>query len=56
MGQTGENLDFRLTLAHREDTGYGSRKLNDGKSTNRRILRTNFHPGGADSFDFQMGR
>lgn len=55
MGQTGENMDFRLTMAHREDTGYGSRKLNDGKATNQANLRANFHPGGADSFDFQMG-
>lgn len=54
-GRSGEKLDFRLTLAHREDAGYGSSKMNDGKSTNQANVRANFHPEGANSFDFQLG-
>lgn len=55
LGHAGENLDYRFTLAHREDSGYGSSVLNDGKSTNQANLRANIHPLGADSIDFQLG-
>jgi iron complex outermembrane receptor protein len=55
LGHAGENLDYRFTMAHREDSGYGSAVLNDGKSTNQVNLRSSFHPLGADSMDFQLG-
>ena len=55
MGRAGENLDYRITLAHREDKGYGSYILNDSKTTNQLNFRSNFHPAGSDSVDFQMG-
>lgn len=55
LGHAGENLDYRVTLAHREDNGYGASVLNDGKFTNQANLRANYHPLGADSFDFQLG-
>lgn len=55
FGKAGETLDYRFTLAHREDSGYGSSVLNDAKFTNQANLRANFHPVGADSFDFQLG-
>lgn len=55
MGQSGENLDYRVTLAHREDSGYGSAVMNDAKKTNQANLRAGFHPAGANSFDFQLG-
>jgi len=55
LGQAGEKMDYRITLAHREDSGYGSTVMNDGKFTNQANLRANFHPSGADSFDFQLG-
>lgn len=55
LGQAGETVDYRLTLAHREDSGYGSVVLNDGKRTNQANIRANYHPVGTDSFDFQLG-
>jgi len=55
LGKTGEELDYRITLAHREDAGYGSAVMNDGKLTNQINLRTNYHPEGANSFDIQLG-
>lgn len=55
LGGGSDNLDYRLTFAHREDTGYGSNVMNDAKSTNQANVRANFHPVGADSFDFQLG-
>ena len=55
MGKAGETVDYRFTLAHREDTGYGSAVMNDGKKTNQFNLRANYHPLGSNSFDFQVG-
>jgi iron complex outermembrane receptor protein len=55
IGNAGENMDYRVTLAHREDSGYGSAVMNDGKFTNQANLRANYHPIGFDSFDFQLG-
>jgi iron complex outermembrane receptor protein len=55
MGNTGTNMDYRVTLAHREDSGYGSGAMFDGKKTNQANLRTNYHPIGNDNFDFQLG-
>lgn len=55
FGKAGETLDYRLTVAHREDKGYGSAVMNDAKFTNQANLRANFHPQGADSFDVQVG-
>lgn len=55
FGKADENLDYRFTVAHREDSGYGSEILNDAKVTNQVNLRSNFHPVGADSFDVQLG-
>jgi iron complex outermembrane receptor protein len=55
FGKAGENLDYRVTLTHREDNGYGASVLNDGKFTNQANLRASYHPLGADSFDFQLG-
>lgn len=55
LGKAGENLDYRFTFAHREDAGYGSRVLNDGKRTNQFNLRASYHPVGSDSFDVQLG-
>jgi len=55
LGKAGENLDYRFTLAHREDHGYGSAVLNDGKFTNQANLRANYHPAASDSLDFQLG-
>jgi iron complex outermembrane recepter protein len=55
MGKAGELVDYRMTFAHRQDNGFGSVALNDAKRTNQFNLRTNFHPVGTDSFDFQLG-
>jgi iron complex outermembrane recepter protein len=55
IGQTGDKVDYRLTLARQQDSGYGSSVLNDGKKTSQANLRANFHPAGADSVDFQLG-
>ena len=55
FGKAGETLDYRFTVAHREDSGYGTPIFNDAKFTNQANLRANFHPIGADSFDFQLG-
>lgn len=55
FGKAGETVDYRVTMAHREDSGYGSALMNDGKKTNQFNLRANYHPLGANSFDFQVG-
>ena len=55
LGKVGEKLDYRFTFAHREDKGYGSSVLNDGKFTNQANLRANYHPLGSNSFDIQLG-
>ena len=55
FGKAGELLDYRLTVAHRADSGYGTPILNDAKFTNQANLRANLHPSGANSFDFQLG-
>lgn len=54
-GKADELVDYRLTVAHREDSGYGTPILNDAKFTNQANVRANFHPMGADSFDIQLG-
>ena len=54
-GNADELLDYRLTVAHRADSGYGTPILNDAKFTNQANLRANLHPLGANSFDLQLG-
>jgi iron complex outermembrane receptor protein len=55
FGKADAMLDYRLTVAHRADSGYGTPILNDAKFTNQANLRANLHPLGANSFDFQLG-
>lgn len=55
FGRNAETLDYRMTLAHREDSGYGSSIMNDGRRTDQANLRANYHPAGSGSFDFQLG-
>ncbi len=63
FGGGSDHLDLKLTLALRSDNGFnfpaGAKTyynvVDDGSSTEIASLRGNFHPGGADSVDFQMG-
>ncbi len=63
FGGGSEHLDYRLTLARRSDNGFNFPAgtptyyniVDDGSSTDIASMRGNYHPGGADSVDFQLG-
>jgi iron complex outermembrane receptor protein len=63
FGKSGDQLDYRLTLSAQNDNGlyypanqwgwYGAH--DDSHTTHQFNLRSNYHPNGVDSFDFQLG-
>lgn len=55
FGGTGGDLDYRVTLGERTDTGYASKVLNDSSATRLANFRANYHPNATDSIDMQMG-
>lgn len=55
FGGGGGELDYRITLGERADTGYASKVLNDNNATRLANFRANYHPNAADSIDMQMG-
>lgn len=55
LGNTGANLDYRVTLGYRADNGLDTNVVNDSTTTRMANLRANYHPTGSDSFDFQLG-
>lgn len=55
IGRSSADLDFRATLAYRADDGFDTQVLNDSHSTRLANLRAGWHPGSADSVDFQFG-
>jgi iron complex outermembrane receptor protein len=55
LGKTGAELDYRVTLAYRADSGFDTPVLNDNSVTRLASLRANYHPNLSDSFDIQLG-
>lgn len=55
LGGAGANVDYRLTLGERSDTGYASEVLNDSSATRLGNFRANYHPNTTDSIDIQLG-
>ncbi|WP_124950530.1 TonB-dependent receptor plug domain-containing protein [Sulfuriferula thiophila] len=58
MGKRGANLDYRMSVGYRSDHGYDANQYdinNDSHKTRMFNLRSNYHPNGVDSFDFQLG-
>lgn len=55
LGNSGANLDYRVTLGYRSDNGFDINAMNDSATTRLANLRANYHPAGPDSFDFQLG-
>jgi iron complex outermembrane receptor protein len=55
LGGAGANVDYRLTLGERSDTGYASEVLNDSSATRLANFRANYHPNTTDSIDIQLG-
>lgn len=55
LGNTGEKLDYRMTLGYRADNGFDTTVLNDSSADRLANLRANYHPGSSDSFDLQLG-
>lgn len=58
LGHTGENWDYRMTVASRSDHGFDNHDLdmvNDDSSTKLLNIRTAYRPTGSDSVDFQFG-
>lgn len=52
-GGTNGNLDYRLTVGHREDNGFDNR--NDSKRVSLATLRADYHPNTSDAVMFQFG-
>lgn len=58
MGNTGENWDYRMTVASRADHGFDNHDLaeiNDDSSTKLMNIRTIYRPTSGDSIDVQLG-
>lgn len=55
FGGAGSDLDYRITLAERSDTGYASKVINDNSATRLANFRANYHPNATDSIDMQIG-
>lgn len=55
LGKAGGELDYRVTLGYRADNGFDTVVLNDSNATRLANLRANYHPGGSDSFELQLG-
>lgn len=55
LGNTGEKLDYRMTLGYRADNGFDALSLKDHRTDSLANLRASYHPGGSDSFDLQLG-
>jgi iron complex outermembrane receptor protein len=55
LGQSGDDLDYRLTLSNRSDHGYDLKIINDGSRTSQLNLRSNYRLNSQDSIDFQLG-
>ncbi|MBI4808044.1 MAG: TonB-dependent receptor [Nitrosomonadales bacterium] len=49
------DVDYRLTLGERSDTGYASKVMNDSSSTRLANFRANYRPNTTDSIDIQLG-
>ncbi|MBI4937264.1 MAG: TonB-dependent receptor [Nitrosomonadales bacterium] len=62
-GRSGERLDYRLMLGAKSDNGFNFpapyknwyNGYNDSSHTYMANMRGNYHPGGQDSFDLQLG-
>ena len=63
MGDAGEKLDYRVTVASHTDNGFDNRYiaadnnvvLNDSNTKQMVNARINYHPNGIDSLEFQFG-
>lgn len=58
VGKRGDKLDYRMSAGYRSDYGYDANQYdinNDSHKTRMFNLRSNYHPNGVDSFDFQLG-
>lgn len=55
LGNTGDDLDYRITLGYRADNGFDSVALNDSNATRLANLRANYRPNSTDSLDLQLG-
>ncbi|MDP4029432.1 MAG: TonB-dependent receptor [Gallionella sp.] len=55
LGSSGEQLDYRATLASRSDDGHDLAAMNDGSTVRHANLRANYRFNMQDSVDFQLG-
>jgi len=55
LGNTGENLDYRMTLGYRADDGFDALSLNDSSTDHLANLRANYHYDVSNSFELQLG-
>jgi len=55
IGDAGADLDYRLTLGERSDSGYASEILNDSSKTRLANLRTSYRLNASDTIDIQLG-
>jgi iron complex outermembrane receptor protein len=55
LGNTGENLDYRMTLGYRADDGFDALSLKDHSADHLANLRANYHYDGSNSFELQLG-
>ena len=55
LGNTGEKLDYRMTLGYRAGNGFDTTVLNDSSTDHLANLRANYHYNGSNSFELQLG-
>ena len=55
FGRTTGNLDYRVSLGYRSDSGLDNVVLNDHNATRVFNFRGNYHPSATDSLDLQWG-
>ena len=55
LGESGDDLDYRVTLTNHMDDGHDLQVLNDSSSTRQINLRGNYRFNMQDSIDFQFG-
>lgn len=55
LGNTGENLDYRMTLGHRADDGFDALSLKDHSTDRLANLRASYHYDGSNSLELQLG-
>src|SRR5574340_884352 len=55
LGNTGENLDYRMTLGRRADDGFDALSLKDHSTDRLANLRANYHYDGSNNLELQLG-